>query len=93
MRDLQNRITKQAVLPYIQRVNSLLQQAVSTCEAAQMTKPPESMEVKESVASGKKSEHQWRFKPTCKAPGRKKSGLVLRYELISFAHTVLPQNW
>ena len=87
--DLQEHVQRQ-VLPYIQRVNSLLQQAVSTCEAAIVTPVcRQPMEVKESIASGKKSEHQWRFKPTSETPGRKKNGLVLRYALSSFPHSSL----
>lgn len=74
-----------AVLPYMKHVNALLQQAVTTCKAAQdsiTSAPKEPLPVKEAIPSGKNYEHQWRFKQTSKTPGRKKSGLVLRLDVL-----------
>ena len=33
----------------------------------------------EEIAPGKKPEHQRRFKPTAKAPGRERKGMIFRY--------------
>lgn len=84
MRELQEQVTLQnvAVLPYIKHVNALLQQAVTTCKAAQKTEPPsckQVLAVKDTIPSGKNCELQWRFKQTTTAPGRKKTGLILRF--------------
>ena len=70
------------VLPYIKHTNALLQQAVTTCKAAKNTEPPshkQVLPVKETIPPGKNCDHQWRFKQTSKTPGRKKSGLTLRF--------------
>ena len=74
-----------SILPHI---NSLLHNAVLTCKAtmsqgtATMSSKQGSSQMFESekIAPNKKLDHQWRFKPTTKAPGRKKTGLVLRLE-------------
>ena len=67
-----------SVLPHI---NSLLHNAVLSCRAAMSSvtceAPPKPFEG-EMLPPNKSLEHQWRFKATSKAPGRKKSGLVLR---------------
>ena len=87
MSELQVQVTQQneAILPYLKHINALLQQAVTTCKAAQNTEPPshkQALPVKEPIPPGKNCEHQWRFKQTSKTPGRKKSGLILRYATI-----------
>ena len=89
--ELQEQVTQQneAVLPFIKHINALLQQAVTTCKAAQHTQPPsykQSLLVKESIPPGKNCEHQWRFKQTSKTPGRKKSGLILRFAVMAQVH-------
>ncbi len=83
IRELQEQVTLQnvAVLPYIKHINALLQQAVATCKAAEITEPPSSKKVlviKDNIPPGKNCELQWRFKQTTKTPGRKRTGLVLR---------------
>ena len=58
------------------------QQAVTMCKAAKNTEPPshkQVLPVKETIPPGKNCDHQWRFKQTSKTPGRKKSGLTLRF--------------
>ena len=73
------------VLPYIKHINALLQQAVTTCKAAQNTDLPsqkQSLPIKESIPPGKNCDHQWRFKQTSKTPGRKKNGLILRLAVL-----------
>lgn len=86
IRELQAEVTTQntVVLPYLKHINALLQQAVTTCKAAQKTELPSSKQVlaiKEVIPPGKNGEHQWRFKQTSKTPGRKKSGLIFRLEV------------
>ena len=67
-------------LPYLNHINALLHQAVSTCKAAMETSEPvEELGEKENIPPRKLLEHQWRFTKTCKSPGRKKNGNVLRY--------------
>ena len=88
MCELQEQVTQQneAVLPYLKHINALLQQAVTTCKAALNTELPshkQALTVKEYIAPGKNYEHQWRFKQTSKTPGRKKSGLILRFAFIA----------
>jgi hypothetical protein len=86
MGELKEQVTQknEAILPYLKHINALLQQAVTTCKAALSTELPshtQTLPVKESIVPGKNCEHQWRFKQTSKTPGRKKSGLVLRFAL------------
>lgn len=83
IRELQSQVSLQnvAVLPYIKHINALLQQAVSTCKAAEVTEQPsqsETLVIKDTIPPGKNNELQWRFKQTSKTPGRKRTGLVLR---------------
>ena len=66
MCELQEQVTLQnaAVLPYVKHINALLQQAVTTCKAAEKTKPPSCKQVfpmKEAIPPGKNCDHQWRF--------------------------------
>ena len=87
IRELQQQVTPQntGVLPYIKHINALLQQAVTTCKAAQNTDLPsqkQSLPIKESIPPGKNCDHQWRFKQTSKTPGRKKNGLILRLAVL-----------
>ena len=68
--------------PVLDFINIHLYDAVIACRAAQTTElqtEAESFVVKEKVQPGQKMEHQWRFKSTSKRPGRKSSGLVLKY--------------
>ena len=90
MGELQEQVTQQneAVLPYLKHINALLQQAVTTCKAALNTEPPShkrELPIKEFIAPGKNCNHQWRFRQTSKTPGRKKSGLILRFAFIHLA--------
>ena len=72
--------TSNEILPHLDHINALLQQAIATCiAAAKVTKPPELIKKKEILPPGKCLERQWRFIKTTKLPGRKK-GNVLRYE-------------
>ncbi len=68
------------VLPHI---NSLLQSAVLTCTAAMSSNQADSLEKfqSEKIGSTQKMDHQWQFRQTTKASGRKK-GCVLRYCLL-----------
>ena len=90
VRELQEYMTPQnvAVLPCIKHINSLLQQAVSTCEAAQSADLPScTLSVKEVIPPGKNCDHQWRFTQTSKTPGRKKAGLILRSAACNCTHS------
>jgi len=82
-KDLQSYVTStnNEILPHLDHINALLQQAIATCIAAtKVIKPPEPIEKKESLPPGKCLERQWRFIKTTKSPGRKRKGNVLRYE-------------
>ena len=69
-------------MPCLSHVNALLHQAVSTCKAAMQTSQPlQDLGEKENIPPRKSLEHQWRFMKTCKSPGRKKNGNVLRYAI------------
>lgn len=68
------------VLPFLEHVNSMLHQALVACKAAVNPSIVGQLFVqKENIAPGKSIEHQWRFKKTCKSPGRKKHGIILRH--------------
>lgn len=80
--DLQSRINSNSdqILPYLDRINALLHQAIATCNAATLiSKTPETLSKVEILPPGKYLERQWRFAKTTKPPGRKKTGNVLRY--------------
>ena len=64
---------------FLPHINSLLHSAVLTCKAASSSNSmvPSTEFQGENIAPYKNMEHQWRFKQTGKAPGRKK-GNVLR---------------
>ena len=72
-------IENSAVHSYLPHINSLLHNAVLTCAAVESTDstPAESFN-SEPIASNKNLEHQWRFKKTTEAPGRKKRGQIFR---------------
>ena len=55
---------------FLPHINSLLHSAVLTCKAASSSNPTEFQG--ENIAPNKNMEHQWLFKQTGKAPGRKK---------------------
>ena len=77
-KDLQSYVTStnNEILPHLDHINALLQQAIATCIAAtKVTKPPDPIEKKESLPPGKCLERQWRFIKTTKSPGRKKRGM------------------
>ena len=83
MKELQSVVTPEntAVLPFLKHVNSLLHNAILTCKAAlsQNECATESFKNEaENIAPGKKPDHQWRFKPTSKPPGRKRKGMIFR---------------
>lgn len=82
--DLQARVTHEntPVLQYLPHINALLERALSVCKAAEDSESSVDVQplvTKENLAPGENKELQWRFKKTTKPPGRKKSGLVLRY--------------
>lgn len=83
LRELQMTVTHQndSVLQYLPHINALLERAVSVCKAAETTTsaPTQPLEKQENIHPGQTKELQWHFKQTAKTPGRKKSGLVLRY--------------
>jgi hypothetical protein len=83
LRELQTTVTHQndTVLQYLPHINALLERAVSVCKAAETATnaPTQSLEKQETIHPGQTKELQWRFKQTAKCPGRKKSGLILRY--------------
>lgn len=73
---------------YLPHINSLLHNAVLTCTAVESSTSFTGDNFKsEQIAPNKKLEHQWRFKPTTAAPGRKKKGLIFRFVLLG-----LPTN-
>lgn len=91
LRELQLHVTPSntPVLHVLGHINALLQRAVVVCKAATKVETPTTMSdhtlvKKDEIAPGQNSEHQWRFKKTVKSPGRKKSGIVLRYEIILY---------
>ena len=59
---------------FLPHINSLLHSAVLTCKAASSSNSmvPSTEFQGEKIAPNKNMEHQWRFKQTGKAPGRKK---------------------
>ena len=83
--ELQTRIihNNTAVLQFLPHINALLERAVSVCRAAEdpesTTSDTQPLVKKDNIAPGETKELQWRFRRTTKPPGRKKSGLVLRY--------------
>ena len=83
LRELQTTVTHQndTVLQYLPHINALLERTVSVCKAAETTTnaPTQPLEKQENIHPGQTKELQWRFKKTAKSPGRKKSGLILRY--------------
>lgn len=83
--ELQSSVTYEnaPVLDFLPHINALLERAVSVCKAAKITERNDGGQPlikKEVIAPGEMKELQWRFKATAKPPGRKKGGLVLRYE-------------
>lgn len=80
MLELQRRIPMNADLSILDHVNSLLQNAILTCKAADATRIEaiQSFETKENINPGQKMDLQWRFTKTTKSPGRKK-GHIFRY--------------
>lgn len=69
--------TNTAVHPYLKSINSLLYKAVLTARAATNENLPP-FDLNEPVAPGKKNETQPKFYSTCKKPGRKRKGNVLK---------------
>lgn len=81
LKDLQSFVdnSRNQVIPYLNHINTLLQQAVSTCKAAvQTSEQLQDLGEKENIPPQKSLEHQWRFMKTCKSPSRKKNGNILR---------------
>lgn len=82
VRELQTTVTphNDTVLQYLPHINALLERAVSVCKAAATTNTTtQPLEKQETIHPGQTKELQWRFKQTAKSPGRKRSGLILRY--------------
>lgn len=82
MKELEDAVTLEnthihAVLPHI---NSLLHNAVLACRsmASSDMSPMPTQFRSDKIPSNKNMEHQWRFQPTTKAPGRKKKGQIFR---------------
>ncbi len=83
MRELQTSVTHDntPLLQYLPHINALLERAVAVCRGAMNVNSTSvlPLEKKENIAPGETKELQWRFQRTSKVPGRKKSGLVLKY--------------
>ena len=83
IQELQHLVTSQsAPLPYLDHINTHLHNAVLACRAAiqaEKTSYSSTFPKPDKIPATKKPEHQWRFQHTTKTPGRKRSGLVLRY--------------
>ena len=74
---------------FLPHINSLLHSAVLACKAASSsnsTVPSTEFQGELKIAPNKNMEHQWRFKQTGKAPGRKKKGNVYILWLVWLQH-------
>ena len=83
LRNLQAKVTPQndALMQYLPHINALLERAVTLCKAAETSTPVaiQTLKKQDNIPPGKTNDLQWRFKKTAKSPGRKRTGLVLRY--------------
>ena len=84
IKELEETVThgNKVIHPYLPHINSFLHNAVLTCRAALESQHAANEDLPnfegEAIPPGKRMEHQWTFKKTEGAPGRKKKGMVLR---------------
>ena len=85
---------KNQTMPYLSHINALMHQAISTCKAAvQISEPLQELGEKENIPPRKSLEHQWRFMKTCKSPGRKRNGNVLRCTVAKVMDLIYTVHW
>ena len=79
---------------FLPHINSLLHSAVLTCKAASSSNSmvPSTEFQGENIAPYKSMEHQWRFKQTGKAPGRKKGNVLQLVTTCTTIESLLVHN-